>query len=91
MKPRIVSMFTLLALGLAAAQAAEREPGSPGTPTPTPYPQVNMPAPTRNNGLDGAPPLLPPIPLPTPPREQPLPQLDRAGENPPVRPKSPGG
>ncbi|MCI0914090.1 hypothetical protein [Pseudomonas putida] len=50
-------------------------PGAPGTATPTPYPQITpSTAPKAYDRQPGAP-LLPPIPLPGPPKDQPLPGL----------------
>jgi len=79
---RHASIALLLIAWLCQAQAAELQPrpiapvpGAPGTPTPTPYPQVAPSTPPRaGQGKPGAP-LLPPIPLPAPPKDQPLPGL----------------
>lgn len=79
---RHASTALLLIAWLAQAQAADLQPrpiapvpGAPGTPTPTPYPQVAPSTPPRaGQGTPGAP-LLPPIPLPAPPKDQPLPGL----------------
>ena len=78
---RLTSILLCLA-ALTSAQAADLQPrviapvpGAPGTATPTPYPQVSPPGvPRANDGTPGAP-LLPPMPLPSPPKDQPLPGL----------------
>ena len=75
-------LAALLMAGLPLAEAASTPPrlttpvpGAPGTPTPTPYPQVAPSTiPRAGQGSSGAP-LLPPIPLPSPPKDQPLPGL----------------
>ena len=76
------SIALLLIAWLGQAQAADLQPrtiapvpGAPGTPTPTPYPQVApSTVPRAGQGKSGAP-LLPPITLPAPPKDQPLPGL----------------
>jgi len=43
-------------------------------------------------GMNGTPPLLPPIPLPAPPKADNVPEPERQDTPPtPVKPKSPGG
>ncbi|KAF0863458.1 hypothetical protein [Pseudomonas sp. LD120] len=49
--------------------------GTPGTATPTPYPQVTPPS-TPKTGSSGSAPLLPPIDMPKPPKDQTLPGLE---------------
>ncbi len=82
---RLTSILLYLAC-LASAEAADLQPrviapvpGAPGTATPTPYPQVSPPSiPRAGDSKPGAP-LLPPMPLPgppkDPPKDQPLPGL----------------
>lgn len=78
---RLTSILLCLAC-IASAQATDLQPrviapvpGAPGTATPTPYPQVSPPVvPRAASGKPGAP-LLPPVPLPAPPKDQPLPGL----------------
>ncbi len=60
--------------------------GAPGTATPTPYPQVTPPS-TPKAGAHGGAPLLPPIDMPKPPKDQTLPGLEQS-EN---KSKTPGG
>ncbi|AGZ36460.1 hypothetical protein C4Q28_07960 [Pseudomonas sp. SWI6] len=50
-------------------------PGAPGTPTPTPYPQITPSTPPKANDSQPGGPLLPPMPVPGPPKDQPLPGL----------------
>lgn len=50
--------------------------GAPGTATPTPYPQVTPPS-TPKAGSSGSAPLLPPIDMPKPPKDQTLPGLEQ--------------
>ncbi|MGE7956834.1 hypothetical protein ACQKQA_09580 [Pseudomonas sp. NPDC089530] len=50
--------------------------GSPGTATPTPYPQITPPS-TPKAGVNGGAPLLPPIDMPKPPKDQTLPGLEQ--------------
>ncbi|AZC23274.1 MULTISPECIES: hypothetical protein [Pseudomonas] len=81
MKRTIATVLTLaatLAAGMGPTWADEPQSapvvtptptlGTPGTATPTPYPQVTPPStPKASNG--GAP-LLPPIDMPKPPKDQ---------------------
>lgn len=84
---RLTSILLLCLASFTTAQAEDLQPrviapvpGAPGTPTPTPYPQVTPPqAPRANDGKPGGP-LLPPMPLPAPPRDQPLPGLSPVPE-----------
>lgn len=77
--------LTLAALILASVQpalAADLQPrpmapvpGAPGTATPTPYPQITpSTVPRAGDARPGAP-LLPSMPVPNPPKDQPLPGL----------------
>ena len=50
--------------------------GAPGTATPTPYPQVTPPS-TPKAASHGGAPLLPPIDMPKPPKDQTLPGLEQ--------------
>lgn len=75
-------LAVLLLAGLHPAQAADLQPrsigavpGAPGTATPTPYPQITPVTPPRAGDSTPGSPLLPPMPLPGPPRDQPLPGL----------------
>lgn len=92
MKLRSVSVFACVALCAGVVSASSLPPGSPGTPTPTPYPQVTVPPTHGGEGMNRSPPLLPPIPLPTPPKADNVPEPVRQ-DTPPtlVKPKSPGG
>ena len=85
-------LAALLLAGLQPAQATELQPrsigpvpGAPGTATPTPYPQITPGTPPRTGDSKPGAPLLPPIPVPGPPRDQPLPGLQH--EQPKPRPK----
>lgn len=79
---RLTSLLLYCVASLATAQADDLQPrviapvpGAPGTATPTPYPQISPPViPRANDGKPGGP-LLPPMPLPSPPKDQPLPGL----------------
>ncbi|CAK9890752.1 MULTISPECIES: hypothetical protein [Pseudomonas] len=73
----------LICASLQTAVAADLQPrlttplpGAPGTATPTPYPQVTPSTPPRAGDAQPGSPLLPPMPLPNPPKDQPLPGLD---------------
>ncbi|MBF8781200.1 hypothetical protein [Pseudomonas fulva] len=75
-------LATVILLAWPAAQAASQPPrlvvpvpGAPGTATPTPYPQITPGAPVRAGDNQPGAPLLPPMPLPSPPKDQPLPGL----------------
>ena len=86
MKRTILTAIVGSALLISAARATELTtvpstpvtpaPGSPGTATPTPYPQITpriVPRPAAGNGSLIP---LPPINLPQPPKDQPLPGLE---------------
>ena len=85
MKRTILTVIGYSALLISAAHAAELTPvpvvpvspapGSPGTATPTPYPQITPRAVSRPPANGSLLPL-PPINLPQPPKDQPLPGLD---------------
>ncbi|WP_339529178.1 hypothetical protein [Pseudomonas mucidolens] len=77
----------VLTLSVAHAQVLQPVPntpasttGAPGTATPTPYPQVTPPTVPRAQG--GGVPLLPPIEMPKPPKDQPLPGLHQSDSKP---------
>ncbi|MCO7564646.1 hypothetical protein NJI34_41935 [Pseudomonas sp. S 311-6] len=59
-------------------------PGAPGTPTPTPYPQITPSTPPKTGDHQPGAPLLPPMPVPGPPKDQPLPGLRQDPPRPPV-------
>ncbi|OLF55667.1 hypothetical protein [Pseudomonas chlororaphis] len=101
MKRTILTVIAQAALSISAALAMSAghadEPlavpvtpvptvGSPGTATPTPYPQVTPPS-TPKAGAAGGAPLLPPIDMPKPPKDQPLPGLQQNE----TKAKTPGG
>ncbi|VVO43646.1 hypothetical protein [Pseudomonas fluorescens] len=95
MKRTILTVIVLAALSISSARAQELQPvpiapapmpGSPGTATPTPYPQITPPSIPKAGGGDGSP-LLPPMPMPRPPKDQTLPGL----EPDPPKAKTPGG
>ncbi|WP_288377748.1 hypothetical protein [uncultured Pseudomonas sp.] len=74
-----VILATLLLLCAPLADAAGQPsgsitpvPGAPGTPTPTPYPQITPSTPPKAASRQPGAPLLPPMPLPGPPKDQPL-------------------
>lgn len=94
MKRTILTVIALAALSITAVQAQELQtiptspsplPGSPGTATPTPYPQIT-PTSVPKTG-SGGPPLLPPIEMPNPPKDQTLPGLEPST----TKIKTPGG
>ncbi|MFJ2981133.1 MULTISPECIES: hypothetical protein [unclassified Pseudomonas] len=75
-------LAALLLASLPVAQAASTPPrittpvpGAPGTATPTPYPQITPSTPPKAYDRQPGAPLLPPIPVPGPPKDQPLPGL----------------
>ncbi|WLH11399.1 hypothetical protein PSH58_21440 [Pseudomonas hefeiensis] len=94
MKRTILTAIALAALSISWAQAQQPTipvnppsiPGSPGTPTPMPYPPVT-PSGVPTPGPGSGPPLLPPIEMPKPPKDQPIPGLEPK----PAKAKSPGG
>ncbi|CRM58688.1 hypothetical protein H097_26513 [Pseudomonas sp. FH4] len=82
-----VIVGSVLTLGAAHAQELQAVPntpatttGAPGTATPTPYPQVTPPTAPKPQGT-GAP-LLPPIEMPKPPKDQTLPGLQQNDSKP---------
>ncbi len=88
MKSLIVSGIVALALAIGSAQAVETQAnvispssGAPGTPTPTPYPQVSTRIAPKAAGVDGSSPLLPPIKVPGPPKDEPLPGVEDSSHN----------
>ena len=96
MKRTILTVIALAALSITAVQAQELQtiptspsplPGSPGTATPTPYPQITQSIPHKAGPGGGGPPLLPPIEVPSPPKDQTLPGLEQNN----TKIKSPGG
>ncbi|MEG9624658.1 hypothetical protein HMPREF3173_02715 [Pseudomonas sp. HMSC08G10] len=82
-----VSILALAPSAEAAGQPTPRintsVPGAPGTPTPTPYPQITPSTPPKAGDNQPGAPLLPPMPLPGPRKDQPLPGLQ------PEPPKAP--
>ncbi|UTL80056.1 hypothetical protein [Pseudomonas putida] len=84
-------LAALLLAGVPLAHAAGTPPrittpvpGAPGTATPTPYPQITpSTAPKAYDSQPGAP-LLPPMPVPGPPKDQPLPGLRTEPVKPPA-------
>ncbi len=75
-------LAAMLVAGVSLAYAASTPPrlttpvpGAPGTPTPTPYPQITPSTPPKAYDSQPGAPLLPPMPVPGPPRDQPLPGL----------------
>ncbi|WP_110992479.1 hypothetical protein [Pseudomonas sichuanensis] len=66
------------------AGALTPAPGAPGTATPTPYPQITPSTPPKAGANRPGAPLLPPMPVPGPPKDQPLPGLNQDP------PKAPG-
>ncbi|HWH89302.1 MAG TPA: hypothetical protein VNV36_21345 [Pseudomonas sp.] len=94
MKRTILTVITLAALAITAAQAQQSipvsptpQPGSPGTATPTPYPQITPITLPKSGAGSGSPPLVP-IEMPSPPsKDQPVPGIEPNG----TKGKSPGG
>jgi len=75
-------LAALLVAAMPLAEAANTPPrlntpvpGAPGTPTPTPYPQITPSTPPKAYDNKPGSPLLPPMPVPGPPKDQPLPGL----------------
>ncbi|MDF0733139.1 hypothetical protein P0Y43_20810 [Pseudomonas entomophila] len=74
-------LVTVLLAAMPPAEAGQPPPiltpapGAPGTATPTPYPQITPSTPPKAGDSQPGAPLLPPIPLPGPPKDQPLPGL----------------
>ncbi|HCV37620.1 hypothetical protein ACLPJF_19510 [Pseudomonas vlassakiae] len=60
-------------------------PGAPGTPTPTPYPQITPSIPPKAYDSKPGAPLLPPMPVPGPPKDQDLPGLRQEPAKPPAQ------
>ncbi|QXH34580.1 hypothetical protein [Pseudomonas muyukensis] len=75
----ILAALLLGAVPLADAAGQQRPlttvPGAPGTPTPTPYPQITPSTPPKAGANRPGAPLLPAMPVPGPPKDQPLPGL----------------
>lgn len=83
----ILSALILLAAPLADAAGQQLRittpvPGAPGTATPTPYPQITPSAPPKAYDNQPGGPLLPPMPLPSPRRDEPLPGLQQDAPRP---------
>jgi len=83
----ILSALILLAAPLADAAGQQPRistpvPGAPGTATPTPYPQITPSVPPRAYDNQPGGPLLPPMPLPSPRRDEPLPGLQQDAPRP---------
>lgn len=94
MKRTILTVIALAALSITAVPAQSLQtiptspapmPGSPGTATPTPYPQITPNSVPKTGS--GGPPLLPPIEVPNPPKDQTLPGLEPST----TKIKTPGG
>ncbi|ANY88840.1 MULTISPECIES: hypothetical protein [Pseudomonas] len=88
MFPAILAALILAVAPLAEAAGQQPRittsvPGAPGTPTPTPYPQITPSTPPKAGDSQPGAPLLPPMPLPGPRKDQPLPGLQ------PDTPKAP--
>lgn len=77
----ILAALLIGALPVAEATGQQRPltpaPGAPGTPTPTPYPQITPSTPPKAGVNRPGAPLLPPMPVPGPPKDQPLPGLSQ--------------
>ncbi|MNE79515.1 hypothetical protein D3C80_1760070 [compost metagenome] len=92
MKRSIISVIVVAVLAITLAQVvglpgrsgSGPAPGAPGTATPTPYPQVVAPSVPKAGSINKGSPLLPPIKVPVPPRDQPLPGLEPRQEKPRV-------
>ena len=85
-------LAALLVAGMSLAQAAGTPPrlntpvpGAPGTPTPTPYPQITPSTPPKAFDNQPGGPLLPPMPVPGPPKDQDLPGLRQEPAKSPVQ------
>ena len=79
---RCLTIALLILASVQTTQAADLQPrpiapvpGAPGTATPTPYPQITPSTPPRAGDARLGSPLLPSMPVPMPPRDQPLPGL----------------
>ena len=82
-------LAVLVLAGLPMAEAASTPPrlttpvpGAPGTPTLTPYPQITPSTPPKAYDSQPGAPLLPPMPVPGPPKDQPLPGLRQEPQKP---------
>ncbi|MGJ7549213.1 hypothetical protein [Pseudomonas alloputida] len=85
-------LAALLAAAMPLAEAAGTPPrlntpvpGAPGTPTPTPYPQITPSTPPKAYDSTPGAPLLPPMPVPGPPKDQDLPGLRQEPAKPPAQ------
>ncbi|WP_434603065.1 hypothetical protein J3P91_06740 [Pseudomonas sp. Z4-7] len=95
MKCTILTAIAVAALSISCAQAQQPTipvnppsiPGAPGTATPMPYPPVTLNGVPKAAPPGGGPPLLPPIEMPRPPKDQPIPGMEPK----PAKAKSPGG
>lgn len=84
----ILTAALLVAAPLADAAGQPQlgpAPGAPGTATPTPYPQITPSTPPKAGAQRPGAPLLPPITLPGPPKDQPLPGLSDDPPRPPPK------
>ncbi|PYC10911.1 hypothetical protein [Pseudomonas mosselii] len=83
----ILAALLLGAVSTADAAGQQRPlttvPGAPGTATPTPYPQITPSTPPKAGANRPGAPLLPPMPQPGPPKDQPLPGLSQDPPKPP--------
>jgi hypothetical protein len=95
MKRIILTAIALAVLSISYTQAQQPTipvsppsvPGSPGTATPMPYPPVTPNGLPKVGPGSGGAPLLPPIEMPKPPKDQPIPGMEPQ----PPKAKSPGG
>ncbi|AKK01351.1 MULTISPECIES: hypothetical protein [Pseudomonas] len=95
MKCIILPAIVLAVCSMSCAQAQQPTipvnppsiPGSPGTATPLPYPPVAPSGLPKTGPGSAGPPLLPPIEMPHPPKDQPLPGMESQAP----KAKSPGG
>jgi hypothetical protein len=85
-------LAALLVAAMPLAEAASTPPrlstpvpGAPGTPTPTPYPQITPSTPSKAYDSTPGAPLLPPMPVPGPPKDQDLPGLRQELPKPPAQ------
>ncbi|HDS1737027.1 hypothetical protein [Pseudomonas sp. BP8] len=85
-------LAALILASVPTAEAAGQQPrittpvpGAPGTATPTPYPQITPSAPPKAYDSQPGAPLLPPMPLPGPPKDSALPGMQQPPPRPPPK------